>query len=94
MESHAPEQTWADVKAEPGLIALSIDIHGFDTVTTKEWVKPAMEPSHWDRIVSIAETTSEQLTNQPGFSWVTAVVIDDRAVVLAPPEHLRVHLEH
>lgn len=83
--------TFADYGADPGLQALSIEIDAFDAVTTTEWVKSAVEPYHWNRIVSIAETTEAELHagGIPGFSWVPAVIVDDEAIALEPPAHLR-----
>lgn len=84
-------KTWAQVKDDPGLSAISIAIHSFDTITIKEWAKPVMEPEHWKRIISIAETSHNRFSEHPGqgFSWVDAVVIGDTGIALAPPEHLR-----
>lgn len=81
--------TWADVKDDPGLQAISIRIHAVGAVVDKPWVKHVMDASHWDRIVTIAETTADELGKAPGFSWVVAAIVDDEAVALEPPEHLR-----
>lgn len=89
-ENPHPTQTWADVKDSPALEGLSISIQAFGVVTEKIWLKETMNPSHWDRIKQIAETAVDRLAATPdqGFSWVCAVLIDDEAVALGPPNHL------
>lgn len=91
--------TWADVKDRDDLQAIAIVVDSFGEVTTKEWIRHAMDPEHWSRIVSIAQTTPEELAARPamGFSWVSAVVIgsgeSEAAFALEPPAHLTALIE-
>lgn len=85
-----PRTTWAGVKDEPGLQTLTLSLHAFGEVMSKEWVRAGMPDWHWKRIVEIAETPAERRTDPAilGYSWVTEVVLDGRRVQLDPPEHL------
>lgn len=85
-------RTWADVQNHPGLTAISIAITAFGETTHKEWVKRTMDPAHWERIVSIAETTANKVADAEslGYSWVDAVIVDNGfGEPLAPPAHLQ-----
>lgn len=86
--------TFFDIKDRDDLQAIALAIHSFGAVTTKEWVRSAMDPEHWDRITSIAETTPDAVGSavDGGFSWVSAAVIGqgptEEAIALLPPAHL------
>lgn len=83
----APAPTWEQVKTNPGLQGFSIRIHAFGEITGKPWVKGSTEIDHWGRIISIAETSAEEISGA-GFSWVSMVAVDGQIFTLAPPAHL------
>lgn len=83
----SPLPTWAGVKNSEKLESMVIHIEAYDFTNDKGWIKAELEPSHWTRLVSIAETPADKISPQ-GFSWVSLVQIDGQIIELAPPAHL------
>lgn len=81
-------RTWSEIRDNPGLEAFCIRIDSFGEQLSKQWLKSETSESHWDRIVSIAETSFERYTEHPGqgFSWVSVAAINGEVMKLTPPE--------
>lgn len=97
METNTSNLTWADIdKSEVDSITIAMFSDYDHQVYTKGWVKAEMDPSHWDRILEIAETalptTSEEAerTAHLGFSYVYEYTPTgaNEPVTLEPPVHI------